>query len=220
MFLDPEEYARVMDDPNAVLENDYEDESLDVHPVADPHMSSDAQRLARSQAQFALMGQPGINNHEVMRRYLEDLNTPNIEKILPPPDPNAPPPIEVIETMGKLDAEGKKLELKALQTEIREKDTLIRAAKAEAEIEKLRAEAIKAIADAEAAEVGQQLEAYKIQVDSLAQNVKVEAAKNNPEAKTAGKPVPEEVINETGRISGLESPPSDGAIIPDAEPEA
>lgn len=177
IFLDPQEYALVLDDPEAVFENDYEDQSLDVHPVADPAMSSDAHRLARSQAQMQLVGQPGINNHEVFRRYLEDLNTPNLEKILPPPDPNAPPPPELIKLMAEIEQKEAESAIKAQKNELQARDVAVREQKAIYENLKTLMEAFKAAEEGEAVFPGVQLQQFKGQLDIMKQNLDQEKQK-------------------------------------------
>lgn len=160
IFLDPEVYFRTLDEELAILQTDYEDQSLDVHPVSDPNLSSDAQRLARSEALLQLIGQPGVNGVEIIKRYLTDLNTPMIEKILPPPDPNAPPPIDVIDKQSEIQERADKTRLDAMELELKRIEMA-------AKVEKLRADAIKSLAEAEAAEVGQQLDVYKAELKGL-----------------------------------------------------
>lgn len=229
LYLDKEHYFRVLDDEAIVYQDDYIEADLDIQPIADPSVSSDAHRLARTQAQMSLVGQPGINSYEIMRRYLEDLETPNVDKILTPPDPNAPPPIEVIEKQSeiqergqKLDLESKKLELDAMriQSDVLKKD---------AEIKELMARATKHIADAEAAEIGQQLQQYKLQLDQMGQEMsaKLDALvqAKNPETnfteedvnKVVGGPVENEQEIQQEGMSGagpdVEEPPSDETPI-------
>ena len=167
LFLDPEEYFRVMDEDLVILSNDYNNVDLDVKPVSDPTLSSDAQRLARSQALLQLAQDPRVDGREILFRYVEDLNTPQPEKIVPPVDPNAPPPPEQIKLASDIEEQNKKIELKAHELRIKEQEQQINALKAMAEIENLRAKALEAIAKAEAAEAGSQLEEYKLQLESL-----------------------------------------------------
>jgi chaperonin GroES len=75
----------------AVLASDYQNDSTDLRPAADPHVVSDVQRIMQAETlkQTALMT-PGFNVYKVMRRYLEALKIPNIEEVLPDPQgPNA-----------------------------------------------------------------------------------------------------------------------------------
>lgn len=86
-------YSRLLQS-EIIQADDYSDENLDVLPISDPSMSSDAQRLARAQAlmqSVSLFGPAG--QQTILKNWLEALNTPqvDIDKMLPPPDPNAPP---------------------------------------------------------------------------------------------------------------------------------
>lgn len=171
IFLDREEYFRVLDDEAVIGRDDYIEADFDIMPVSDPSVSSDAHRLARTQAQMQLAGQPGINTHEILRRYLEDLNTPNIDAILLPPDPNAPPPIEIIDKQSEIDERGKKLDLKAKEIELRSMAQRADMFEKEAKVKLMETQSIKAIAEAEAVEIGSQLAQYKASVDALAQDI-------------------------------------------------
>lgn len=167
IFLDREQYFRVLDDEAVIRSDDYIEADLDIMPIADPSVSSDAHRLARTQAQLSLVGQPGINSHEIMKRYLEDLQTPNIDSILVPPDPNAPPPPEVLKIQSEITEKGQKQEIAKQKVQLEAMRSQADLLKKEAEIKKLEAEAIKAIAEAEAAEIGTQIDQYRAQVESM-----------------------------------------------------
>lgn len=118
-----------------ISKDDYTDRDMDVIPVSDPSMSSDAQRMARAQAMMQIMPQVGpAGQQAILRNWLESLQTPEsqIALILPPPDPHAPPSPEQVKAMMeqqqmqqgmaesqiKADIEGHKLELQKLQTQI------------------------------------------------------------------------------------------------------
>ena len=214
LHLPDQVYFRFLDREDVIVKEDYEDESLDIIPVADPNMSSNTQRLKQVEALFNILGQPGVNNHEIMKRYVEALDLGEAEKIIPPPDPNAPPPPEILKMQAEIQEMGKQLELKAKQIESRDKDVLIRAHKAEADIAKTKAEAIKFIAEAEAAELGPQLELYKSQVEQLGKEIEFMREAGNPDTGTqvadrdaieerVAPPVPEEVPNEIPGDTGL-----------------
>jgi len=183
LFLDPEVYFNILDEEGAVLQSDYEDESMDVTPVSDPNLASDAQRMARSRAQLDLIGMPGVNGQEIVKRFLEDLDTPNIEAIMPPPDPQAPPPPEAL----KMQAE---IEEKAHKIKIEQEKVRLESMKLEAELKKLESEAIKNLAEAESKEAGSQLAQYKAVSDTLVSakklNVEQEKIQAGKEAPTTG----------------------------------
>lgn len=72
---------------------DYKAPDYGITPVADPSMSSDMHRVAQAQGLMNLMQIPGVNQYEILHRYLTALKIQNIDKILPPPPPpDAPPP--------------------------------------------------------------------------------------------------------------------------------
>lgn len=169
LFLDPKEYFKFGDTEEYILQEDYEDESLDITPVADPRLSSDTQRLARSEALLQLMASqaPELDRREIIKRYLQDLDISDIDKLMPEPDPNAPPPPELIEMQSEIDERGKKLELKARELDIKEQQMAIQMEKTRAEIAQMTADAIDKIASAESREVGNQLQLYKTEVDAL-----------------------------------------------------
>lgn len=137
-----------------ISKEDYTDMDMDVIPVSDPSMSSDAQRMARAQAMMQIMPQVApAGSQAILRNWLESLQTPEaqIQVILPPPDPNAPPSPEQIKVqmeaqqsqMGmaieqiKADLEGHRLELQKMQTEINASDVAQRNKESEARIAKM-----------------------------------------------------------------------------------
>lgn len=137
------EYQRVLDDVLASVKVDYNSKDLDVSPVADPSMSSDAQRLARARA---ILEVPTIDPRVASQFYLKSLGIEDeqIAKFLPEPDPNAPPPPEVQKVMAeveKLKAEAQALmvEQQALIEKLRisQQDSDTRTAEAQGRIGKM-----------------------------------------------------------------------------------
>jgi hypothetical protein len=145
------------DTPEVIVREDYNDRDLDVLPVGDPKTATDIQKMAKAQALMGLLGR-GINDKEVIRRYLEALEVENVQAILeaPKPKPSFEEQIEMQKTQNdtaKLAIEQQKLGIMWQKTK--------------AEIIKLRAEAVNAIAKAEAAEEGIQMQYYKAELDSF-----------------------------------------------------
>lgn len=100
--LDEEEYFQLNDsDPNAqavrIGRADYEDRDLDVIPVSDPTMVSDAHRLAVSEAEWAsFVNDPLVNQVELRRRRMEALRVRDIPKMLEVPAPAPDPMAEMV----------------------------------------------------------------------------------------------------------------------------
>lgn len=82
-------YAQVLDDEKAIAKQDYDMQALDVAPVADPNLVTDAQKMGRAQLLMELSQLPQINGGEALLRVLEAAGIEDVEKIVvqPQPDP-------------------------------------------------------------------------------------------------------------------------------------
>lgn len=88
LFLEPEAYFRFQDVPQQILLQDYRAGDMDIRPVTDPSVVAGPLKLIKAQALMALVGR-GLNDGEIYRRYLEAIEIPNYEDILPQQDPRA-----------------------------------------------------------------------------------------------------------------------------------
>lgn len=116
-YLDNDKYVKVLNNPLANVKHDFNSGSItNVAPVADPNLSSMAQRLARAQA---LAGVPGIDPQAASEFVLNalGLSDSDIKRLLPPKDPNAPPPPEVQEIMAKTDLANAQAQLAMMQAQ-------------------------------------------------------------------------------------------------------
>uniref|UniRef100_A0A6M3J218 Putative co-chaperone GroES n=1 Tax=viral metagenome TaxID=1070528 RepID=A0A6M3J218_9ZZZZ len=152
LFLDDEVYFTVLDNPRAIKRTDYEDVDLDVQPVSNPDEVSDIQRLIKAQILFGLLGK-GYNDDAIRRRHLEALRVPDIEELLPPKGPPPPPDPKIVLESEKISLERDKFELEIVM--------------ARGKLLKMRADTLAAIARAEAAEAGPQIEMYKSELAAL-----------------------------------------------------
>jgi len=221
LYLKEEEYYRVLDTPQAVFRADYDGDDLNVIPVADPTISSEAQRMARSTAMWeTLPVNPSMaGKMEILKRRYEALGVPDIDKLLPPEEIkkllSAPPPpnpdmmkieLETIKAKHSYELEESRIDLERM--------------KAEAEIELKKALAIKAVADAEAVEAGFQFEQYKHEVEQLSNSVKlaIAAMEANTRAKAAA--AGNSGGNDSGGDGGVAPKPDDaqGAAGPTVPP--
>lgn len=88
-YLDDEVTAKTFKGEMIVYRQDYAD-NLDIVPVSDPNIFSDAQRLAQDQALLQLIETPGMrglnwDKQELAERILTTMRIPHPEKLLPPP---------------------------------------------------------------------------------------------------------------------------------------
>lgn len=156
-YLDPQQYARVLDVQGANAQADYAEDDFDIAPVTDPAMASDQVKMARAQFLMQFIGAPGVDPVAVYRRVWDAAGVEDADELLMKPDPAQ----QALQ----------KAQLNAAAT-AQFVDTNIKIAEAVAKVEKDRASAIKDLADAEAAEEGRQMETYILQLKQAAADLK------------------------------------------------
>lgn len=90
-FLDENEYIITLDDPEA-SKADFEDDKVDIKPVADPDMSSDSKRLAQAELLYSTYALPEVNKTEILFRYFEAAGIKGIEQLIKNPEEQGPNP--------------------------------------------------------------------------------------------------------------------------------
>lgn len=106
-----EDYVNILDDPQADFFADFNANDMNIRPVSDPGSVTRAQKIAK--AQFLMetgAGDPNVDQRELKRRVWEAADVEDIDKLMPPPDPNAPPPPEAVKLLSeakKNDAQSK-----------------------------------------------------------------------------------------------------------------
>ena len=165
IYLQPDNYFRVLDTPMSIPKDDYNPESFDVVPVADPNETTATQKLIKGQIWLEQRG-TGFNDEEINRRFAIAMQEPEPEKLLagpPPPDPK----VELDKRKQTL--EEAKFDFEMFTWEMGETER-------NAKVMRLIAQAEKDIAAAEAEEPGQQLEMYKTHMNGILNVVKLEQA--------------------------------------------
>jgi len=169
-------YLATLDDDQANV-SDFDDDYALV-PVTDPDMVSDQVAMAKAQFLEELAAQGRVDPAESLKRTLEAANIEDPEALIPKqqePDP------EILIKMAKLENEKARIE----------NDTK----RAHAEILEQHTQAMKNLADAEAAEDGVQIERYKAEVDAITRT-----------------------LNELGRIQQVEGQRRDAASVRGVSP--
>lgn len=165
-YLQPTSYFRILDSQEAVSQEDYDYESCDIVPVADPNETTNTQKLIRGQIWMSMKGQ-GFNDAEINKRFAEAMQEPEPQKLLESPPP--PPDPKIMLEMQKLELEKSKFQFEIIKFGAESEER-------QAKIAKLLAQAQDSIAKAESYEVGQQLDIYKSQLSALVEEFKVEHA--------------------------------------------
>ena len=98
-----QDYAKTLDDPEADFAADFNLDDMDIRPVSDPNSVTRLQKMAKAQLiQQIGTGNPAFNQQEIAKRILEAADIEDIDKLmLPPPDPNAPPPPDMMKVMSE-----------------------------------------------------------------------------------------------------------------------
>ena len=146
-YLDPEVYFRVLDEQMAVTLDDYRADDYDVVPVSDPSIVTDMQQMGRAGFLQSMIETGLVDPVEATTRILRAAKIENPDKLLP--QPKGPSPVEQLQLEMAHERHTAELD------EINARTVL------------LKAQAVKAIADAEKAEAGLQIDWYRAQVDLL-----------------------------------------------------
>lgn len=170
-------YAQVLDDPEA-RPDDFNSVDYDVCPVADPTASSQVQRLARAQVLMPLRGTPGIVDAEVVTEYLSAAGYSNVERFYKPKEAQAAMVRQQV------------MQERVLESQV-VRDAAMAVAKMHETVAKttnLYADAVKKIADAEAAEAGVQIDAYAATVGQIDQQTRARSAQAGGQSGPSGNP--------------------------------
>lgn len=108
-YLSPEEYYIVLDGDKAnsaeVYKTDFDQRNINIIPTADPTISSQAQKIAKTQALLEISQIRPLNPDVMARRMLEATEQPGIEELMNVPPPG--PPMEVQLAQMELDVKMK-----------------------------------------------------------------------------------------------------------------
>lgn len=101
-YLDNKSYKALVQDPDADVKKDFEIDTLNVYPIADPTMSTINQRLNKA---IAIMQLKTVDPRAADTYLLEALqiDKSQISLLLPQPDPKAPPPPETQKILADID---------------------------------------------------------------------------------------------------------------------
>lgn len=208
LYLQPEDYYRFQDKQEAIYLEDYQGDATDVAPVSDPNLVSDAQELTRAEALLQFKDDQFFNPIELRKNYLKALKVPNIDELLVKEPPKPPEDPRVLKVMA--DIEAQKVEVTAMA----EKATA-EMDKIAAQVADLEAAAILKIAQAEAIDLGPQMEQYMAVFQAmLDRHTNALQAQQQPQGEGSN--------DDQGPVRGMGGAPADQAVppVPDGLPAA
>jgi chaperonin GroES len=196
LYLQPEDYYRFQDKVEPIYLEDYQGDDTDVAPVSDPTLVSDAQELTRAEALMKFVGDPLFDQIELRKKYLKALKETDIDTLLVKEPPQAPEDPQLLKIQA--DIEAQKVEVTAKTERMMAEMDQIAAKVAETE-----ASTILKLAQAEAIEIGPQMDLYFAQFQSM-----LDRHTNALQAQ-------QEVGNDgSGSVSAMEGSPADAAVPP------
>lgn len=133
-YGDNKYYQAVLGDPRADMRQDFELGTMNVYPVADPELSTETQRLNRA---LVLQQLRGVDIRAADMFLLKSLRFEDaiIKQLLPPPNPNQPPPAKDQRDLAAADADKAKAQNLQVQTQILMQKAPIEAQNAMKELE-------------------------------------------------------------------------------------
>lgn len=171
LYLQPEDYYRFQDEQRPIYLEDYQGDDTDVAPVSDPTLVSDAQELTRAEALMKFVGDPWFDQRMLREKYLKALKETDIEQLLlkqPPPGPTDPALIKAQADLKKAEADiaSNKVEINAMvDRHTADMDALA------AKIADTEAATVLKLAQAEALELGPQMDIYMAKMQAMLDRV-------------------------------------------------
>ncbi len=171
IYLDKKVRKNVIKDVLEVSQADFDVSNVSMFPVADPTLSSASRAMGEVQFIHSVMQLPGVDPLKATKMILTKSNIPDILEILADPNQQQPPNPEVIKLQAEIADKAEKNKLAGHQLELDEKNQIIEALKAEAEIELKKAQAVNQIAQAESVPVANQLEDANLQLAAITKQI-------------------------------------------------
>ena len=106
----------ILDEP--IGPQDYNRDTYDVCPTADPTAVSTTQKLLKVQALLEILPLGTLNIMEVTKRIVEAQEQPNIQALLQQPQPQVDPKVQQVQAKMQMDQEKHKLDMVAKQMEL------------------------------------------------------------------------------------------------------
>lgn len=138
-YMTDELYQIITDDPSASTDKDFELDSYDVIPAADPNMTTDIQRAGKASLLMDTISVPGANVPVILENFYKMNGIQDAEKYIMPPPQGPSPEQQLVEA----DIKGRMAEL-----EIKMKEVELAERKLKLEEDNATAKRMKDIADA------------------------------------------------------------------------
>jgi hypothetical protein len=212
-YLTNQEYRNIINDTLANVKNDFNLETFDVMPTADPNLASSQQKMAEVGLLQQVGALPGVNLEKITSLIIDRINIPGIKDVLYTPEEkqSAPPSPEVLKLQADMEEAGQKLNIEGARLEIEKQKVFIQAQLAEAQILQYKANAMALLAKAGSEEQKMQLQELTSQLDIIQRGIdqEMETAKMVQEQDQIAKQQEHEKQMQMMQQQG--QPPAEGA---------
>lgn len=170
IYLDPQKYFVVIDQPKVVKREDFDMKSVKILPVADPNLSSDLQRSERNQILLAAQQLAGANKIEITKLILKNANLgiPLEQLMMSDADLKKPSP-DALKIQAEIQTWADNSKLKAHELDIRAQEAATDRMKVQAQVLQLKAQSMLFVAQAQAQQDNGKFKEYEMQLDILSQ---------------------------------------------------
>jgi len=118
LYLSEDSYVNILDEQQPISTEDYEDESFDVRPAADPSMATDIQKAAKAQLIAPYLDHPKFNGERIAKDLLDAAGYSDTEEYLAPPKTGPSPEEQLIMQKEAAEMEFRDRELRIKETEL------------------------------------------------------------------------------------------------------
>jgi hypothetical protein len=163
-----------MDDQKSIKRSDYNSKTNDVVPISDPNMVSNTQMMLKAEILKGFMGM-GLDDNKIIAKCLEATAIPDWEDLIPEEPQEPEPDPKTVVRMMEIELDRERVEMEKFKLQF--------------EVLKLHADAMKSIAQAEAAEEGPHVKMYEATLKAMteqhkAMEQKKEGVKKDAKAKS------------------------------------
>ncbi len=167
-YSDPKETVLVGAQHMVPIKELYSIPKIKVIPVADPNLSSDAQRMSKMQPLLQLMQNPEtaqyINGQETVTAIIEGLRLPNPKRFVKAPQAQQPDP-KMVQVQMQHQVKTQAEQTKSRGMDLKEKEYTAKLAKMEADIEEKQAKSYNLVTSADKMKHDGNMDEAKLHVD-------------------------------------------------------
>jgi chaperonin GroES len=183
-YVSNKQYLKVLDETAATVDvkADFESDDYDIVPVADLDALTNIQRMNQSAFLMNFINDPYFNGMDIRKTICEGANIPNLDKLIVQPPQPQPDPLVQME-MVKQQNKGRELEIEAVKVAGQLEDAKYKTQEIIANIELMKTQGVKNLAEADAKDKSHHLAAYEAELAAIHRQIESEMMVRDQELK-------------------------------------